>query len=61
MILWQVGSVALSVISIFAFEAVYKIIANTLTAWENWRTRSQYEDALIFKNFIFAFVNNYCE
>ena len=61
MVLWQVGSVALSVISIFAFEAVYKIIANTLTAWENWRTRSQYEDALIFKNFIFAFVNNYCE
>jgi hypothetical protein len=61
MIFWQVSSVALSVVSIFVFEAIYKIIAAKLTAWENWRTRSQYEDALVIKNFIFAFVNNYCE
>jgi hypothetical protein len=30
-----------------------------LTDWENHRTQTEYDDALIIKNFLFEFINNY--
>lgn len=38
---------------------VYRKVAKRLTDWENHRTESEYENALILKNFIFQFVNSY--
>ena len=39
--------------------ALYNGIARTLNDWENHRTDTQYEDALIGKTFMFQFVNSY--
>ncbi|XP_071847241.1 anoctamin-7-like isoform X4 [Apostichopus japonicus] len=38
---------------------IYEKIAVILTDWENHRTQSKYEDALIIKLFAFSFVNTY--
>ena len=38
---------------------VYEKLAYILTNWENHRTQTAYDDALIIKLFAFQFVNNY--
>ncbi|KAJ8028117.1 Anoctamin-7 [Holothuria leucospilota] len=38
---------------------IYDIMAVKLTDWENHRTQSKYDDALIIKLFAFSFVNTY--
>jgi hypothetical protein len=38
---------------------VYRKTAQVLTNWENWRTESEAEAALIQKRFTFEFVNSY--
>ena len=40
-------------------SVIYKIIVVKLTHWENYRTKTEYNDNLIIKLFIFEFVNNY--
>lgn len=35
------------------------MLAKKLTDWENHRTQTEWEDALIVKAFMFQFVNNY--
>lgn len=37
----------------------YKYIAEILTNWENHRTQSEWQDGLIAKEYLFAFINNY--
>jgi len=39
--------------------SLYDAIAEALNEWENYKTETEYEDALIFKTFTFQFVNNY--
>ncbi|KAL4230701.1 hypothetical protein ACF0H5_011077 [Mactra antiquata] len=46
-------------ISILILGKVYDILARKLTDWENHRTQTMYNDALIIKLFAFQFVNNY--
>jgi len=53
-----VASIINAIIIIF-LNYVYKRIAVVLTDWENHRTDSDYEDALIVKTFAFQFVNSY--
>ncbi|KAK2168459.1 hypothetical protein NP493_1230g00018 [Ridgeia piscesae] len=38
---------------------IYDVLAWKLTDWENHRTQTRYDDALIMKLFAFQFVNNY--
>eukprot|EP01043_Picozoa_sp_COSAG02_P023781 COSAG02_NODE_1279_length_13487_cov_7.611696_12_plen_1124_part_00 len=38
---------------------IYEAIARILTDWENHRTPTEWEDSIIFKNFLFQFINNY--
>ena len=38
---------------------MYKKLAYILTDWENHRTQTEYDDALVLKTFIFYFVNSY--
>eukprot|EP01051_Picozoa_sp_SAG22_P020412 SAG22_NODE_4119_length_1379_cov_1.209375_2_plen_232_part_01 len=38
---------------------VFYALARKLTNWENHRTQSEVENALVMKNFVFQFINNY--
>uniref|UniRef100_A0A9J2Q3A6 Anoctamin n=1 Tax=Ascaris lumbricoides TaxID=6252 RepID=A0A9J2Q3A6_ASCLU len=49
----------MNTISTMILGTVYGVIANKLTYWENHRTNSEYNNALIVKLFAFQFVNNY--
>jgi len=40
-------------------NTVWKVVATKLTDWENHRTHTEYENNLIFKIFIFYFINSY--
>eukprot|EP00281_Chroomonas_sp_CCMP1168_P022841 CAMPEP_0206223206 /NCGR_PEP_ID=MMETSP0047_2-20121206/6365_1 /ASSEMBLY_ACC=CAM_ASM_000192 /TAXON_ID=195065 /ORGANISM="Chroomonas mesostigmatica_cf, Strain CCMP1168" /LENGTH=707 /DNA_ID=CAMNT_0053646073 /DNA_START=132 /DNA_END=2255 /DNA_ORIENTATION=- len=46
-------------ISIMIFNRIYQVVLKKLTAFENWRTETEYEDATIAKDFCFKFVNAY--
>jgi hypothetical protein len=45
-------------ISIAAVDILYEKVAIAATRWENYRTQSEYESGLVFKTFIFRFINN---
>lgn len=49
----------LNLLIIQTFGIAYKLIATALTEWENHRTETEFEDAVISKVFLFEFVNNY--
>ena len=53
-----VASVA-NAIQIAIFNVIYAYIATILNDWENHRTESEYEAALVAKLFYFQFVNSY--
>lgn len=38
---------------------IYDIIAKKLTQWENHRTQTEVDDALVYKLFAFEFLNSY--
>eukprot|EP01052_Picozoa_sp_SAG31_P026523 SAG31_NODE_2409_length_5754_cov_2.321485_2_plen_1028_part_00 len=56
---WKVLSSVSNLLIITIFGVVYQTIAGALTEWENHRTRSEFSDATISKNFLFQFINNY--
>lgn len=49
----------LTAMSIEMYNFIYNIISIKLNNWENYRTDTEYEDALIMKVFLFQFVNHY--
>jgi len=53
-----VGGIANAIV-IILMNLLWKIVATKLTDWENHRTHSEYENNLIFKIFLFYFVNSY--
>ena len=55
----QVVASSLNAIQIAVFNVLYGMAASYLNNWENHRTESEYEDALIAKLFFFQFVNSY--
>lgn len=58
-LLTTVISSLLNTISILILGKIYDILARKLTDWENHRTQTMYDDALIVKLFAFQFANNY--
>nr|XP_006816507.1 PREDICTED: anoctamin-5-like [Saccoglossus kowalevskii] len=52
-------SSVLNSVSIMIMGKIYEILAYKLTDWENHRTQTSYDDALIIKLFAFQFVNSY--
>jgi len=52
-----VGGVVNAIV-IIVMNLLWKIVATKLTDWENHRTHSEYENNLIFKIFLFYFVNS---
>ncbi|XP_033099885.1 anoctamin-7-like isoform X2 [Anneissia japonica] len=52
-------STVLNSACIMTLGKVYEYVAYKLTDWENHRTQTMYEDALIIKLFAFQFVNSY--
>ena len=44
---------------IAVFNGIYEVLAEILTHWENHKTQTSYDDALIVKTFMFQFVNSY--
>ena len=44
---------------ILLFRWLAKYVMNYLTDFENWKTEEQYEDAMITKNYSYAFCNAY--
>jgi len=55
----SVLSSVLNALCIMLLGFVYEKLAYILTNWENHRTQTAYDDALIIKLFAFQFVNNY--
>jgi anoctamin-10/anoctamin-7 len=58
----QLGGIITALINavqIQVLNALYNTVAIRLTDYENHRTNTQYEDALIAKTFIFQFVNSF--
>ncbi|RNA37450.1 Anoctamin, partial [Brachionus plicatilis] len=53
------GSTVINIIIIMIMNWIYTFIAVSFTKWENYRTKTEYDDALIIKLFIFEFVNSY--
>jgi len=53
-----VGGVLTSII-IMAFKSIYSTMALYLNDWENYRTRTEWEDNLITKMFLFMGFNSY--
>lgn len=49
----------INAIQIQVFNIIYGYVAVLLTSYENHRTDTEYEDALIAKTFIFQFVNSF--
>ncbi|RUS78017.1 hypothetical protein EGW08_014234 [Elysia chlorotica] len=58
-VLTTVVSSILNAVSILLLGKVYDMLAVKLTDWENHRTQTRYDDALIMKLFAFQFVNSY--
>eukprot|EP00736_Rhodelphis_marinus_P013030 Rmarinus@m.25944 len=54
---WAAG--IMNGVIITVFNMLFMGVAETLNDWENHRTDTDYEDALIAKAFIFQFVNSY--
>ncbi|KAL3880795.1 hypothetical protein ACJMK2_033006 [Sinanodonta woodiana] len=46
-------------VSVLILGKIYDWLARKLTEWENHRTQTQFDDALIIKLFVFQFANNY--
>ncbi|GFN81556.1 anoctamin [Plakobranchus ocellatus] len=59
LVLTTVISSILNAVSILILGKVYDMLAIWLTNWENHRTQTRYDDALIMKLFAFQFVNSY--
>lgn len=57
--LGQIGGGLVNAVFINVMNLVYKKVAIFLTSFENYRTETEYEDALILKVFLFQFVNSY--
>ncbi|XP_052075857.1 anoctamin-7-like [Mytilus californianus] len=55
----SIVSTLLNAISILILSKLYGCMARKLTDWENHRTQTSYDDALIVKLFAFEFANNY--
>jgi len=53
-----VGGIANAIV-IMILNRVYRMVAVKLNDWENHRTHSYYYDNLLFKIFLFQFVNSY--
>ncbi|XP_038674719.1 anoctamin-7-like isoform X1 [Scyliorhinus canicula] len=58
-LLTTIVSSLLNALSISILGKVYHVIAVKMTDWENYRTQTDYNDALIIKLFAFEFANNY--
>lgn len=56
---WKFSSAATNTLLIIIFGRIYESIAIGMNNWENHRTKTEYDDNLILKNFVFQFVNNY--
>jgi len=56
---WEIISAGVNLFVIVVYGVVYEKIADILTDFENHRTHAQYENALVMKNFMFQFFNNY--
>ena len=52
-------SSVLNLAIIGVFGQIFESIASALTSWENHRTQSDVDNAIIAKNFVFQFINNY--
>ena len=56
---WKLVSTIMNLLLLVTGGALYKHIATTLTDWENHRTDTEWKNALIAKEFAYAFINNY--
>lgn len=54
-----VALAVLNFVSIQVMNFIYGYVSNFLNDWENHRTDSMYEDARIFKSFVFKCINTY--
>jgi len=55
----SVAGAAANAVTIQILNILWRFVAAKLTEWENHRLQSEFENALIFKIFIFFFVNSY--
>eukprot|EP01083_Nonionella_stella_P022719 62790_1 len=46
-------------VMIFVFDMIYKFVSVYGNEWENHRTEEDFQNAMIYKNFVFKFVNSF--
>eukprot|EP01052_Picozoa_sp_SAG31_P018093 SAG31_NODE_1267_length_9068_cov_26.326346_2_plen_617_part_00 len=56
---FQLGGTFLALVSLTTLSLVYNKLAGRLNDFENWRTESEYQDALIIKSIVFETLNNF--
>ena len=56
---WTIVSALANLVIIQSYGQTFERLAIKLNKWENHRFESEFEDALVAKNFLFQFVNNY--
>jgi hypothetical protein len=56
---WGILSSVLNLLIIQSMGQIYERMALFLNNWENHRTASEWDNALVVKNFLFQFANNY--
>eukprot|EP01050_Picozoa_sp_SAG11_P007624 SAG11_NODE_642_length_8006_cov_6.996965_5_plen_152_part_00 len=56
---YKIYSAALNLSIIVVAGFLYEIMAESINEWENHRTESEFDNALVTKNFMFQFINNY--
>jgi hypothetical protein len=55
----QIAASILNALQVQIGNILYKRVAAWLNEWENYRTETEYDNALIFKAFLFEWVNSY--
>ena len=55
----QIAASVLNALQVQIGNQLYKRVAAYLNEWENYRTETEYENALIFKAFLFEWINSY--
>ncbi|KAJ3201608.1 Anoctamin-7 [Entophlyctis luteolus] len=51
----------LGLVSIIFMKIPFRSVVDRLNEWENYRTKSQFDNALIFKTYLFDFANSYAQ
>jgi len=54
---WQIALAACNAVQILVYDSLFAIVSSWITDWENHKTHAAFDNFIVFKLFIFKFVN----